>query len=277
VGTACLVGLAEAAGVGSIIAGELRHRGGTNRLDLILIDTNKRAVISQGVVEFTGEIQKSQIEELRLAMFEPDRYRGEIKLACSVDGAEVFVDGTKVGVTPLPLTIKNVVAGPKKLEVTRPGYRTFIANFYLAPGKTKEVVATLPEVTGVSKSISFFSVSPFHKSPIFWTLTGAGAAGLVAAIWLNVNSDKLQNNANYLKAHHLAGYQAEKDRADSQRLGAAIAYGVSGLMLIAAGTIVALDLLGATSGNSGRADSADVHASIIPSYNGAMVVTSWWF
>ncbi len=278
VGTACLIGLAKASGVGKIIAGELRYRDEINRLELMLIDVNKKTVVSRGVVEFTGEIQKNQLEELRLAMFEQDRYRGQIKLACSVDGAEVFVDGIKVGVTPLPLPIENVVAGPKKIEVAKPGHRTFIADFYLAPGKTKEVLASLPEVAGPSRPTSFFSVAPYYKSPIFWTLTGAGAAGLVAAIVLNVNSNKLLDNANYLRTNHRSGYQSEKDRADSQRLGAAIAYAASGLMLIAAGTIAALDLLGTTSGNDRcLTDSAVVQTRIIPSYDGAMVTATWRF
>lgn len=278
IGMACLIGLAEAAGVGNIIAGELRHRDGANRLDLMLIDANKKTVVLHGVVEFTGEIQTNQLEELRLAMFESDRYRGEIKLACSVDGAEVFIDGIKAGVTPLALPIKNVVAGAKKIEVTKPGHQSFIADFYLAPGKTKEVVASLSRLAGTGSSGSFFSVAPFYKSPLFWTLTGTGAAGLVAAIWLNVSADKHLDNANYIQAHHLSGYQSEKDQADNQRLGATIAYAASGLMLIAAGTIAALDLLGATSRNDdGHADSSDVHAGIIPSYNGAMVTATWRF
>ncbi len=278
VGTACLIGLAKASGVGKIIAGELRYQDDINRLELILIDVNKKTVISRGVVEFTGEIQKNQLEELRLAMFEPDRYRGMIKLACSVDGAEVFVDGIKVGITPLPLTIENVIAGPKKLEVAKPGYRTFIADFHLAPGKTKEVVASLLKVAGPSRSPSFFSVAPYYKSPVFWTLTGAGAAGLVAAIVLNVNSNKLLDNANYLNANHRSGYQSEKDRADSQRLGATIAYAASGLMLIAAGTIAALDLLRVTSGNDhDETDFTGVQTRIIPSYDGAMLTATWRF
>jgi hypothetical protein len=100
----------------------------------------------------------------------------------------------------------------------------------------------------------------------------------VAAIVLNVNSNNLLDNANYLNANHRSGYQSEKDRADSQRLGATIAYAASGLMLIAAGTIAALDLLRVTSGNDhDETDFTGVQTRIIPSYDGAMLTTTWRF
>ncbi|MCA9671781.1 MAG: PEGA domain-containing protein [Myxococcales bacterium] len=69
-----------------------------------------------------------------------------ISLSCKVDGAEVIVDGKKIGVTPLKKPIA-LHAGSHNVEVKKAGYRSFSAFVSVTVGSVIAVTAALMKDT----------------------------------------------------------------------------------------------------------------------------------
>jgi serine/threonine protein kinase len=66
---------------------------------------------------------------------------GSLQVTSRPSGAQVFVDDTMIGTTPLLLS--DVAAGSRRLRVELPGYETFTAAVEIKPGSRSRVVANL--------------------------------------------------------------------------------------------------------------------------------------
>lgn len=268
-GPACLAGLGEAAGVPRVITGEVSVQGGRTRVRLVLVDVNKQKVVIQTFVENAGVPSKTQLEELSLAMFEPEHYRGGIELSCAVAGATVLFDGEKVGVTPLVGPLGNLPAGPHRIEVKKDGHQTFSRDIQVPVGSTRTLVALLPEQAFLKKE----GPVPFQKSWIFWTAAGIGVASLATAVVLHLNANVLQDNASQEKAKNLQSWHDSQSKADGFYRGAYITYGIGGAALIGAGVVLILDLAG-----RGHAPGPEgVQVGIAPSTSGLAIAATWHF
>ncbi|MER3556291.1 MAG: PEGA domain-containing protein [Meiothermus sp.] len=68
---------------------------------------------------------------------------GTLVVNSNVRGAEVLINGRRVGYTPLTITLN---AGNYSLLVRRGGYSSFSTSFYLAPGTTSRINANLRDI-----------------------------------------------------------------------------------------------------------------------------------
>ena len=110
-GTTCLAGLGEAAKVGLVFSGSVTVVDGEMRLEFVLVNSAKEKRVSTARISSKGPPSTEQMLELEVAMFDPDRYVGSLELYSAVEGADVFLDGKKVGVTPLVGPVGNLSAG----------------------------------------------------------------------------------------------------------------------------------------------------------------------
>jgi hypothetical protein len=266
-GPGCLAGLGEAAGVPWVIAGQVSVRQGKAVIDLVRVDRHKKLVTSHAALEAFGPLSQSQIEELALAMFQPDRYRGAIELSCAVSGAEVLLDGQKIGETPLAGPLTDLPAGLHTLEIKKLHHQTFSREVLIPVGKTKPVVAMLPEQLVKQARV------PFYKDWMFWTFTGVGLVGIALGAFLNVDAATLQDNADALRQANLRRASSEQNKADSRYLGAYISYGIGGAGLLAAGVVAILAL---ARGDEPASDTAP-KVVIAPTPAGAGMVVTWRF
>ncbi|MCS6913234.1 MAG: PEGA domain-containing protein [Myxococcales bacterium] len=69
-------------------------------------------------------------------------------LAGAVDGADVYLDGDKIGTTPLSGTIPCAV-GEHTIRVARPGYAPYIDVFQVRQGKVTRIEIDMVPVSGV--------------------------------------------------------------------------------------------------------------------------------
>lgn len=103
-------------------------------------------------------------------------------------GAEVRVNGRKVGVSPLMRTVR-LNPGPVAISATRKGYYGFKRDLSIARGKSATVRFRLLKIKPkVIKKVIKVPATPIYKRWWFWTTIGAvvagGAAGLGA--WLSL-------------------------------------------------------------------------------------------
>ena len=257
-GSACISGLGDLAGIPWVIAGEVRLTGGRVVTELVLVDTARKAVVSRASVESGGPPNHSHMEELSVAMFDPEQYRGSLELSCAVEGAEVFLDGEKVGVTPLGEPLSGVFAGKHKLEVKKPGHQLFSKEIRVAMGDTKRVVVLLP-----AERLLHQAPTPFYRHWAFYTFGGVGVVSTVLAVVLHVDATGLDDDVAKLKEENPNSkeYQDRKDLRDARYTQTYIAYAVGGAGLLAAGVLAILDLA-----RDGKPDQVEL--GVAPSLDG---------
>jgi len=105
---------------------------------------------------------------------------GTLTVAANEPEAEVFLDGKRVGLAPLP-PIENIPEGPHNLHVVKGGFFDHYGEIYVAPAESNAVWVPLQKVP----------VTPWYQRP--WLMTGilvpallgpvvaAGAVALLAA------------------------------------------------------------------------------------------------
>ena len=238
-GPACISGLGDLAGIPWVIAGEVRLTGGRVVTELVLVDTAKKAVVSRAAVESGGPPGDAHMEELAVAMFEPEQYRGSLELSCAVEGAEVLLDGKKAGTTPLAGPLDGIAAGKHQLEVKKLGHQPFSREIRINMGETKRVVALLPE-----ERLIYKEPTPFYKHWAFYTFGGIGLVSTVLAVVLHVDAAALDDDVARLKEENpnSTQYHERKDLRDARYTQTYIAYAVGGAGLLAAGIVAILDL-----------------------------------
>jgi hypothetical protein len=240
-GPACISGLGDLAGIPWVIAGEVRLTGSRVVTELVLVDTAKKAVVSRAAVESGGPPGHAHMEELSVAMFEPEQYRGSLELSCAVEGAEVYLDGERLGMTPLDGPLAGIAAGKHKLEVKKPGHQPFSREIRIGMGDTKRVVVLLPEERLIRRE-----PTPFYKHWAFYTFGGIGLVSTVLAVVLHIDAVGLDDDVARLHEENPNSkeYQDRKDLRDARYTQTYIAYAVGGAGLLAAGVVAILDLVG---------------------------------
>lgn len=97
------------------------------------------AVVLLGLV--TGGVAEAQ----RL----PQAKTGTLELQSSTTGAEVDIDGERVGTIPLPGPLTNLTPGEHTIKVTKPGFAPYIDVFKVDRKKPTQVSVELVPVAGV--------------------------------------------------------------------------------------------------------------------------------
>lgn len=85
---------------------------------------------------------REHADELRAALDDIGSELGALEVACNVDGAEVFVDGRRLGLTPSPSAFR-VVAGESVIQVVAPGYFSLTRQVQVEAGGLSRVEVTL--------------------------------------------------------------------------------------------------------------------------------------
>ncbi len=239
-GAGCLAGLGEAAGVPWVITGNLAIVQGRSRLELLLVDRHKKTVAFSARISLAGLPTPEQLAGLDLAMFEPEKFVGGIDLTCQVPGAEVLVDGRKVGMTPLIGPLSGLPAGIRTLEVRKEGHQTFSREVDIPVNAARTVVALLPELPTLVSARQ----TPFWRNWGFWTAAGVGVAGLVLGVAMHLDANTQQDSADLYKQNGYAEkyWRPYQDKADREYLTAYIGYGLGAAGLVAAGVLLVLDL-----------------------------------
>ena len=146
----CLADVGALVGATAVIAGEVGGLGDVQVVYLELVDVGTR-----------GEVRRTQAPlgakpvELRAAVIrlvDPARDVGTLAITSPIDGAVVYVDGRRVGATPLvPLTL---AVGAHALRVTHPDARDFVRFVDIEFERTTTITAELPRFEAIDTAIT---------------------------------------------------------------------------------------------------------------------------
>ena len=201
----CMTQAAQSIGAAKIIFGNLQPVG----TDAYLV-TLKLLDAEHGVVEGWISEQVTKVQSAPVALRVPAQKwfaaltgqaaPGTIKVAGGVIGANVWIDGTQMGLLGADgLTLAGVVAGSHEIVVSKAGYEKFERKVTVASGATERVAVELKAIarpgdseepaapapaaqagTRVSKSEVPPPAEPAYQGPrvAAWALLGLGLVGL---------------------------------------------------------------------------------------------------
>ena len=95
---------------------------------------------------------------------------GSLDIDCNVDGADVYVDGKKVGVTPN--VFQNILVGQRKVEVRKSGYKSVLQTVTVNENQSSSYSPKL--VAGISTPVQSASASTSSKSTSKTTTKSVG-------------------------------------------------------------------------------------------------------
>lgn len=139
----CLANVGAALAVDEIIAGTVASSPAGYRLSLA------RQEIASGEVKgrFTRDVQGDQsalvaaVQEAAVEVYREPERPAELRVQSNVEGAEVFVDDRRAGMTPLRLT--DVAPGPHRVRVDAIGFHAQTREVRLRSGGHAELEFTL--------------------------------------------------------------------------------------------------------------------------------------
>lgn len=134
------------------------------KLDPVFTSPKIREVFETARKEFLSEEQQ------------PGRARrpGLVSVSANVSGADVYLNGMKVGVVPMP-TPKKVKAGRYKVEVKKRGYSSWEKVIEVRPGIKSNLQAELTRTV---------ARKPWYKKAWVWAVIAAAAGGAATGAYL---------------------------------------------------------------------------------------------
>lgn len=178
----CLVEVGKLVGASIVISGELGGLGTSKVVYLSAIDVNSGKELATTNAALGGTGGGAQGALIRL--LEPDRYVGQLKITVDITGATAYVDGKRVGVSPMPNATLTV--GTHALRVTHPEYRDFVRFVDVDFGQPNEIKVDLSQYPVVQNAVVQNAKSQnqgvviYHDPPWYkrW-YTVAGGAGVI--------------------------------------------------------------------------------------------------
>jgi PEGA domain len=131
-----------------------------------------------------GKIASGRRKEVTAAIDELRKKVGNLKIAASVEGAEIVVDDVPVGVSPLPAPVV-VNVGRHKLTATAKGYAPATRQVDVASMEETAATLDLPKLDAGPPKIVPADPTPPKRgpSPLAWgALAGTGALAIAAGV-----------------------------------------------------------------------------------------------
>ena len=147
---ACLAEVGTLVGATQVIAGEVGGLGDVQVVYLELVDVGTAREVRRTQAPFAATAA-----ELRAAVFrlvDPSRHIGSLEVTSAIDGAVVYVDGRRLGrtpMTPVPLAV-----GAHALRVTHSDARDFVRFVDIDFERTTAIDAALIRYAAVDTSVN---------------------------------------------------------------------------------------------------------------------------
>jgi hypothetical protein len=125
--TSCLCEIGKVLRVNKLVTGVVGALGDDYTLDLKLVDVSKCSEQNRVDEALSGR-EDLLIGAIRQALYKllvPKLIVGSLIVEVPVKGAEVLVDGKKVGMTPLPSPISGLKPGSHQLTIQKQGFSSF--------------------------------------------------------------------------------------------------------------------------------------------------------
>jgi hypothetical protein len=212
---------------------------------------------------------------------------GALFVNSAVSGAQIRVDGTTVGSTPLNNEIK-LTPGRKNVVVSAPGFQSWTAIVEIQAGQLTQVNASLVPVNNVNTGnpqpyptpgvVNRVAAPSSGQSTLGWVFLWSGIATTAAAggttAWMLLERRNYQNSTNYklpsgnLARNDLTRFQA-LELVDRIKLLETLSYSLGGVGVAA--VITGIVLIATDDGEAPTTGRSDTYFSVIPFSQGGMM------
>jgi hypothetical protein len=187
----CLADLGALVGATVVIDGEVGGLGDAKVVYLGATDVTTAKELRSTTLAIGGKADDGGgAPGAAVRLLEPDRYRGTVRFAIDVGGAQIYVNGSRVKLANSALSLP---VGTQAVRITHPEYRDFVRFIDVPYGKTLEVPVNLTQYPAVEHDIQGRPINtdkityidpPWYKR---WYVIGGAAvvlavgAGIIAA------------------------------------------------------------------------------------------------
>ncbi|HLU67354.1 MAG TPA: PEGA domain-containing protein [Kofleriaceae bacterium] len=185
--SSCVAAIGRKLGVDLVVTGNVGTLGDSHVINIKVVDARGGQELRRIASDPLRGDPDELIDAVRVAAYRllaPERIRGSIVVLADIAGAEVALDGQRVGVTPLARPIGGLEPGAHRLEVSAGGYSPFAEEVQVRFQKTTRVLVRLVEDPSARPLDLRGAAGPAAEPPprwyqSTWFLVGAGVAAAV--------------------------------------------------------------------------------------------------
>jgi hypothetical protein len=144
--TACLATIGKKLGVELVVSGNVAALGDSYVVNIKVVDATTKREIRRIASDPLRGNPDELIDSVRVAAYRllaPEELWGSVSVLADVGGAEIKLDGTGRGKTPLDKPITKLKLGKHRLSVTKKGYSDFDEQVIVRFQKTTQVAVRL--------------------------------------------------------------------------------------------------------------------------------------
>lgn len=194
---ACLAAIGKALDSEIIVSGTLASLGEDYVVTLKAVDTATGKSIRRISETLSGE-REQLIEAVRVAAYRllrPEQLRGAIQVVVNIPGASIFLDGKRVGTSPLRSPLVDLDVREHNLRITHPDFVDFVRKVKVRFQKSSLVRVTLiqpkvvperPAPLRQADPVVKARPTPWYATWWFWTVVGVVAVGTGTAVGLSL-------------------------------------------------------------------------------------------
>lgn len=175
-----------------IVSGTLASMGRDYVVRLKMVST-RTGKTERGIAEILSGQKDQLIEAVRVAAYRllaPQRLKGTLQVLVNIAGATIYMNGKRVGVSPLRHALPKLGVKKHTLRITHPDHLDFIRKVKVRFQKTTIVRVKLkrPKILPVRKATGPLppvvkdARTPWYSKWWFWTIVGVVAVGAGAAV-----------------------------------------------------------------------------------------------
>lgn len=194
----CLIEVGKLVGANVVLSGELGGLGASKVVYLSAIDVAQGKVINTTNAALGANAEASSAQGALIRLLEPERYIGQIAITVDIKGATAYVDGKRVGVSPMAAV--SLTVGTHALRVTHPEYRDFVRFVDVNFGVANQIKVDLSQYPVVQNAVVQNAKLQqqniiYHQAPWYrrWYTVAGGAAALLTVsasfIYFNRQTD----------------------------------------------------------------------------------------
>lgn len=180
----CLLEVGKLVGANVVLSGELGGLGASKIVYLSAMDVAQGKVLNTTNAALGTNAEASSAQGALIRLLEPERYIGQIAITVDIKDATAYVDGKRVGVSPMATV--SLTVGTHALRVTHPEYRDFVRFVDVNFGVANQIKVDLSQYPVVQNAVVqnaqlqqqniIYHPAPWYRR--WYTVTG-GAAALI--------------------------------------------------------------------------------------------------